>query len=228
MPALAALVQPKVPTPGRHRAGLRARYRLIGQPLPPAHFCGYWATHLADIRYDPTPNPLYTRLRQTLASTELFVWTSIVDGLFAGNNFDPARICSPYGNYSILPCRHACTTQTWDFEPVMRRLLAPCDPGSGAVIDPNAIPAYPNCDGKVWLNARIDGHLDEPHEPARARLQQWLNATQGDQLLIVEIGPGFNTPSVSRWPVPHVVRGVRPTIPFPVQRTARHGRATAT
>lgn len=42
--------------PALHRLGLRSRY-LVGVPLPPELWWGYWAVHIDDIRFSPAPNP---------------------------------------------------------------------------------------------------------------------------------------------------------------------------
>lgn len=42
--------------PALYRLGLRSRY-LVGVPLPPELWWGYWAVHIDDIRFSPEPNP---------------------------------------------------------------------------------------------------------------------------------------------------------------------------
>ncbi len=99
--------------PALHRRGLRARYQLIGVDLPQPLLWGYWARHLADIRFDPSPNSLYQRRRALVGDRDYFVMTSNVDALFERNGFDPDRIWTPQGDYGRYQCDTPCCRQTW-------------------------------------------------------------------------------------------------------------------
>ncbi|WP_143466996.1 hypothetical protein [Lentzea kentuckyensis] len=82
--------------------------------------------------------------------------------------------------------------------------LATYDVESGEV---SAIPSCPRCGGPVFLNVhKGPEYVPDHYLPDGQRLREWLG---GDgRLLVVEIGAGFNTPSVIRWPVESLVRGM--------------------
>ncbi|MBP2471980.1 NAD-dependent SIR2 family protein deacetylase [Crossiella equi] len=187
--------------PALHRLGLRSRY-LVGVPLPPAMMWAYWAVHIDDIRFSPGPNPLYRRLRALVGDTDHWVLTSNVDGLFARNGFDPARVHTPQGDYARYQCRRPCTTQTWPIRPVLDRLLAVLDRNQGMITDLAALPACPNCGGEVFPLVRVGPEFqDGDFEPTAHGLSVWLDGLPHDtRLLVLEIGAGFNTPGVIRRP----------------------------
>jgi NAD-dependent SIR2 family protein deacetylase len=192
--------------PALHRRGLRARYQLIGRPLPPPLMWGYWATHVADIRFSPGTHRVYQQLRALVGDRDHFVMTSNVDGLFERNGFDPDRIFTPQGDYAYYQCETPCTGRTWDSRPIIDAAAAAYDPSTGEVTDPAALPACPNCGGEVFLNVRkgpeflVDGYL-----PAGRRLQEWLSTTDpASSLLVLDIGSGHNTPGVIRRPMERV------------------------
>ena len=193
--------------PALYQLGLRSRY-MVGVPLPPAQLWGYWAVHINDIRYDPTPNPLYQHLCALIGDKDHWVMTSNVDGLFARNGFRPDRIFTPQGDYARYQCTTPCTPITWDSRPLVDRLLAVYDPATGAITDPDALPSCPDCGGDVEINVRIGPEfVDAPYLPAGRRLQDWLTTTPADsRLLILEFGAGFNTPGVIRQPGEHLTR----------------------
>ncbi|MFI5844508.1 NAD-dependent protein deacetylase of SIR2 family [Catenuloplanes sp. NPDC051500] len=195
--------------PALHRRGLRARYQLIGTRLPAPLMWGYWATHVADIRFGPGPHPVYERLRALVGDREHVVLSSNVDGLFARNGFDPERIFTPQGDYARYQCEVPCTRETWDSRPIVEAALAAYDPATGEVTDPAAIPACPRCGGEVFLNVRKGPEfIVDPHLAAGRRIQDWLEATPADaKLLVLDVGTGFNTPSVVRWPMERVALG---------------------
>jgi NAD-dependent SIR2 family protein deacetylase len=155
-----------------------------------------------DIRFDPAPNPLYRRLRAVIGGRDHFVLTSNVDGLFARNGF--ADVWTPQGDYGRYQCETPCTRETWESRPIVEAALATYDAESGEV---TAVPSCPRCGGPVFLNVhKGPEYVGDHYAPAGRRLRSWL-AGEG-RLLVVEIGAGFSTPSVIRWPVEAVVRGV--------------------
>ncbi|MEV7283803.1 NAD-dependent protein deacetylase of SIR2 family [Streptomyces sp. NPDC093252] len=193
--------------PALYRLGLRSRY-LVGVPLPPALWWGYWAVHIDDIRFGSAPNPLYQRLRALVGDRDHWVMTSNVDALFARNGFAADRVFTPQGDYGRYQCTTPCTTDTWDSEPLVDRLLSAYDPATGLVMDPDALPRCPRCGGEVEINVRIGPEfVDAPYLPNGRGLREWLGgAPDGSRLLILEFGAGFNTPGVIRHPDEHLTR----------------------
>ncbi|MFF7331810.1 NAD-dependent protein deacetylase of SIR2 family [Streptomyces sp. NPDC008150] len=199
--------------------GLRAQYQMIGLPMAPELLWGYWAVHVDYVRYDPRPNPLYQQLRELVGERDHFVWTSNVDGLFTRNGFAADRVYTPQGDYALYQCTGPCTRQVWDFTPVMERLLASVDPDTGAVTDPAAIPHCPRCGADVFLNVRLDASfIDDHFSPTGERLVSWLKDTPDPNLVVLDIGTGWNTPVVVRKPMENIAMA------FPASRLARINR----
>lgn len=192
--------------PALHQLGFRARYELIGRRLPPALHWGYWATHVADVRFGTDSNPVYQRLREAIGDRDHVVWTSNVDALFARNGFDPDRIFTPQGDYGLYQCETPCTRQVWGSREIIEQALAATDPRTGEVTDPAAVPTCPRCGGEVFLNVRKGPEfVEDPHMAQADVLRDWLGGIGDDERLIVlELGAGFNTPSVVRWPMERV------------------------
>lgn len=186
--------------PALHAAGFRARYQLIGARLPPTHLWGFWAIHTSDIRFDPHPNALYTRLRDLIGERDHFVMTSNVDALFARNGFDPTQVYTPQGDYGLYQCRTPCTRQVWNSQPVIDRALHSYDPDSGAIA-PDDVPRCPNCAGPTLLNVNLgSNYINDHFRPGLDALDTWLTTHKQRNLVIFEIGAGFNTPGVIRYP----------------------------
>lgn len=196
--------------PVLHQAGLRARYEMIGRDLPPEYLWGFWAVHTSDIRFNPAPSPLYQQLRGMVGDRDYFVMTSNVDQLFSRNGFDTDRMYTPQGDYGLYQCLTPCTREVWPSEPIIRAALDAYDPGTGKVA-PEAIPTCPNCGGQVFLNVYAGAwYINDHFQPGLGRLNDWLAETResGDSLAIVEIGAGFNTPGVIRWPSEQLARAL--------------------
>jgi NAD-dependent SIR2 family protein deacetylase len=201
--------------PALARRGLRARYELIGfDRWTPAQHWAYWATHVNNVRFGPRPHPVYARLRELTAGKDTFVITSNVDAMFTRNGFDPQRFFTPQGDYAAMQCRQPCRRVVWPSQPAVERLLGVIEPNELVVTDATAIPACPHCGGEVFLNVRLDaGFVSEPYREQAMRLDRWLRDAPDHPLLIIEIGAGFNTPSVVRWPI-EALAAARPSARF--------------
>lgn len=190
------------------RLGLRCRYDTFGYPWPsPAVQWGWIARHLEETRYAPPPDPTpYEDLRRLTARHDRFVLTSNADDLFERSEFDPARIWTRQGSYARLQCLTPCSRDTWLTEPWYQAALPQVDLRTERLDDPALHPRCPRCGGPVMLNVRGgDWFIEEPYEPQGERFVRWLQGTAGGRLLVLDVGTGFNTPTVIRWPAESIV-----------------------
>lgn len=133
-----------------------------------------------------------------------FVMTSNVDGMFEKNGFDKDRIFTPQGDFAYLQCATPCHNGVWPSKPVIEPLAATVDPEVGEVPEGVDLPTCPRCGGPATMNVRGgDWYVEEPHMVKGRALNRWLAETQRTKkrLAIIEVGAGFNTPVVIRWPV---------------------------
>ncbi|MCY1041599.1 hypothetical protein OV208_09760 [Corallococcus sp. bb12-1] len=57
------------------------------------------------------------------------------------------------------------------------------------------------------MNVRLDaGFVEAPYVEQAQRFRQWLHEGAKSRILVIEIGAGFNTPSVVRWRMEHLVQ----------------------
>lgn len=189
------------------RRGFRAQYQLIGYSgLTPAQHWGYWSTHVHHVRFGEDARPVYQSLLRLVQGKDSFVLTSNVDMLFARGGFDEARLFTPQGDYARMQCMRPCSRETWPTRPLIERCLAAMDPVTQEVTRADALPSCPRCGGSVFMNVRLDAaFLEEPYVEQARRFQQWLREGAARRLLVLEVGAGFNTPSVVRWRMEHLV-----------------------
>jgi NAD-dependent SIR2 family protein deacetylase len=193
--------------PALVRRGLKAAYQMIGySELSEAAFWGFWSVHVRQMRFADGRSPVYEGLLRLVRGKDCFVLTTNVDALFVRNGFDPERVWSIQGDYAFLQCLRPCTTEFWPSAPPLQRALAAIDPTTQDVADPACVPRCIHCGGNVFMNVRGgDWFLEEPYRPQRERWRAWFGGIPHvERLLLLDVGSGFNTPSVVRWPMERI------------------------
>ena len=89
---------------------------------------------------------------------------------------------APCGNDSWQQCRDACTKDIWEPGEVPDGVCPHC----GAPLIPNTVAA--------------EHYIEEGYLPQWQAYTRWLAGTLNKELLILELGVGFGTPTVIRWP----------------------------
>jgi NAD-dependent SIR2 family protein deacetylase len=157
------------------------------------------------IRFQTPPHEVYTSLFRLVEQKEHFVITSNVDGMFVKGGFAEKRVFTPQGDYARYQCLTPCTTETWPVAPIIERILPTIDPATQEITDLTAIPRCPRCGGPVFANVRGGPwFVEEPYLEQEQRFTDWVTASSEKRLVILEIGAGFNTPGVIRWPLEQI------------------------
>jgi NAD-dependent SIR2 family protein deacetylase len=190
--------------PALAKRGLTAAYQMIGySDLPQSAFWGFWSVHVTQMRFSDGRSPVYQGLLRLVRGKSCFVLTTNVDAMFVRNGLDPDRVWSIQGDYAFLQCLRPCTTEVWPGAPVLQRALRAIDAKTQEVADPECIPRCIRCGGSVFMNVRGgDWFVEEPYRPQMERWRAWFGGMSSEErLLLIDIGTGFNTPSVVRWPM---------------------------
>jgi NAD-dependent SIR2 family protein deacetylase len=131
--------------------------------------------------------------------------TSNVEAMFLRHGFDADHLWTPQGDFAHMHCtarrRAACAALVWKSEPIIQRLLHHLDPNTEEV-DAAVVPQCPECGGTVFFNVREDAtFVESPYLEQAERCIQWVASAMRSPLLILELGAGFNTPGVVRFPL---------------------------
>jgi NAD-dependent SIR2 family protein deacetylase len=182
--------------------GHRMQYEFVGDHFwaEPAKWA-YWATHLNHTFYEFPPSPLYRKLHAIVRDKDFYVITSNADGLFIKSGFEADRVFQAQGNYERLKCTRSCTPETWDTKPFIDRILDHIDYETLQVADPAVLPTCPYCGAPLFVAFRER----EEYAEQEADYRRWLGGVWDKKLVVIEIGVGFNTPGVIRWPFERLV-----------------------
>ena len=178
---------------------------LGGMGLPPLLQWGYLSHQLELVRFGRIDHPAYRLQFEALAERDHFIFTSNVDALYERHGFDPDRIYTPQGDYARMQCVGPCSEATWNTRKYLEQIREQTDPATWQLRDESLVPSCPICSGPMFMNVRAaHWFLETPYLPQRQRLINWLDAAAQRKLLTIEIGAGFNTPGVIRWPVEQI------------------------
>lgn len=160
---------------------------------------GYWSKHSMINRFLPPALPLYQMLYHMVQDKEHFVLTTNVDHQFQKAGFADENIFATQGDYGMIQCEKGCHAKTYDAEKLFRQMD---HARQDCAIPSYMVPKCPVCGGNMVMHLRCDQHFVEDahwHEAAR-RYQAFLEHTANRKTVLLELGTGFNTPAIIRFP----------------------------
>ena len=158
-----------------------------------------WARHIWFCRYRPDGLPLYKALLRVVSGKDYFVFTTNVDAQFEKSGFDVDRIFACQGDYGLFQTESGRSTQLYPNEQMVRRMMA-------ATVDcripTDLIPRDTETGERLVPNLRVDDHfVEDDHWYQQAeRYQQFVEQHRDGRLVLLELGVGFNTPGIIRFP----------------------------
>ncbi len=167
-----------------------------------------WAyfSHMALIAgIDLDVTPLHKTLLEALRGKKLFLLTTNVDGQFEKAGLSPEQIFATQGSYRKIQCRRGCHPKTYDAEELFRQMD---QARKKARIPSHLVPRCPVCGGEMAMNLRSDNYFveDEDWDAAEERFSRFLSECRGKKTVLLELGVGFNTPTIIRFPFEKLLR----------------------
>lgn len=150
-------------------------------------------------RYDAKVGDLYFKLLDLVSRKPYFVITTNVDAQFERAGFNPERIFAVQGDYGKFQCTIPCHDTLYNNQSQISEMVAQ---QVDCQIPSELVPYCPVCGEPMMLHVRIDQSFVENSDwqLARQRYSDFLNQFHNKKLLLLELGVGFNTPSIIRFP----------------------------
>ena len=137
--------------------------------------------HLSDLK------AAYEELYQLIQDKDYYIVTTLTDGAIYEMPFDKNRIVAPCGNIHWRQCSKACTKDIWE---------------EGEVPDD----ICPHCKAPLTGNTlKAETYIEEGYLPRWKDYMKWQTGTINRSLVILELGEGFSTPTVMRWPFEKII-----------------------
>ncbi len=160
---------------------------------------GYWCRFIYLQRYKEGPKPLYVKLLNMVKDKNYFVITTNVDHQFQLAGFSKERLFYTQGDYGLFQCSKPCHKKTYENEKQILEMLHSLKDG---FIPSNLIPKCPICGEEMAMNLRSNETFveDEGWNKAADRYEQFLQENKNKKILFLELGVGFNTPGIIKYP----------------------------
>ena len=199
------------------RYGIRDMYSGGFYPFPTQEeFWAYWSRYIYINRYMDAPKPVYEKLLSLVKDKDYFVLTTNVDHCFQKAGFDKHRLFYTQGDYGLFQCSEPCCQKTYDNGAAIREMLAaqgyamkadgtlflPEGSTPKMAVPTELIPRCPRCGKPMTMNLRCDDTFvqDEGWHRAAERYSSFLRTREGQKILFLELGVGFNTPVIIKYP----------------------------
>ena len=165
----------------------------------PEEHWAYWSRYISINRYQDAPKTVYADLLALVQGKDYFVITTNVDHQFQKAGFAKERLFYTQGDYGLFQCSVPCCQETFDNETVIREMVRRQE---NMKIPTELIPTCPHCGRPMTMNLRADDTFVEDagwHAAAR-RYEAFLRAHKGKKILFLELGVGYNTPVIIKYP----------------------------
>ena len=165
----------------------------------PEEHWAYWSRYIYINRYMDAPKPVYNDLLKLVQDKDYFVITTNVDHCFQKAGFDKKRLFYTQGDYGLFQCSEPCCQETFDNEAVIREMVKRQE---DMKIPTELLPTCPHCGKPLTMNLRSDDTFveDKGWHRAAERYENFLQTRAGQKILFLELGVGYNTPVIIKYP----------------------------
>ena len=162
------------------------------------------------------PKSTYADLLRLVQDKDYFVLTTNVDHCFQKAGFDKKRLFYTQGDYGLFQCSKPCCKRTWENESIIRNMIQaqgfiigehneltiPDGTVTAMSVPSDLLPRCPNCGRPLTMNLRSDDKFveDEGWQDAAVEYEAWVTAHQDQHVVYLEIGVGYNTPVIIKYP----------------------------
>ena len=180
--------------------GIQDMYSGGFYPFPTQEaFWAYWSRYIYINRYQDAPKPVYDDLLKLVQDKDYFVITTNVDHCFQKAGFDKKRLFYTQGDYGLFQCSEPCCQETFENEAMIRKMVKRQE---NMKVPTELLPTCPHCGKPLTMNLRSDDKFveDEGWHRAAARYENFLRTREGQKILFLELGVGYNTPVIIKYP----------------------------
>lgn len=149
----------------------------------------------------------YNKIYKIIKDKSYFVITTNTDKLIYKSKLEESKIVAPCGNELMLQCVDGCEEIIWEGKGYIDNIMEKLDSIMISIqekkwdeID-SLIPRCPNCNKKAIFNVRSEAnsYIETGYLEQWKKYLDWLMKTLNKKILMIELGEGFDNPTVIRW-----------------------------
>lgn len=161
-------------------------------------YWAYFSLYVYINRFDIEENETYLNLYNIVKDKNYFVITTNVDGRFVDSKFDKDKIFAVQGDFALFQCSKPCRQETFYNEKYIREMIKY---KKEMKIPTELIPKCPYCGRNMSMNLRADDTFvqDKNWDEQKSRYEKFLKMSDNSKILFLELGVGFNTPSIIKY-----------------------------
>ena len=158
----------------------------------------YWAKHI-NYLYNVDAKEVCMKLYELLKDKNYFVITTNVDGQFLKAGFAEDKVFEVQGSLSKIQCSVGCHNKLYDDLDLVKEMIKK---DHDCKVPTELVPICPVCHEKMEVNLRKDAFFveDEHWDKLNDNYENFIKQNKNKKLLLIELGVGFNTPSIIRFP----------------------------
>ncbi len=162
----------------------------------------YWAfmSRMVNLnRYTDFESKIHQNLLSLLDEKDYFVLTTNVDHLFQRSGYEKNRLFYTQGDFGLFQCSLPCHQNTYDNKELILNMVSK---QKNMRIPSELIPTCPVCGRNMSMNLRSDSTFveDSGWHNADYSYKSFLKKHEDSRLLLIEIGVGFDTPGIIKYP----------------------------
>lgn len=162
----------------------------------------FWAKHMYvnDIGIGATK--LYKDVLELMKNKKYFVITTNVDDQFYKAGVDKAKVFATQGSYRYIQCKEACHNQLYDATELVKEMVEKTKDCKIPIELVPVCPVCPVCGEKMDVHVRVDANFvqDDDWYKQDEKYGEFLDNTKDKNVVLLELGVGFNTPGIIRIP----------------------------
>lgn len=168
-------------------------------------YWGYWSKQalLGGIELDVTP--LHKVVLDIISNKNIFVLSTNVDAQFTKAGLSEDKIFCTQGDYFHIQCAKGCHNKIYNAVDLFHQMDKARRDGK---VPKYLVPKCPVCGGAMDMNLRKDEYFvqDKAWYEAEKRFSDYMSEAVDKNLVLLELGVGFNTPTIIRFPFEKLVR----------------------
>lgn len=159
----------------------------------------HWARHIDVNRYLMPATQLYQEILEMVKTKKYFVISTNVESQFVKSGFPTEKVFAVQGDYSYIQCAKGCHDKLYYNEELVKQMVSQTNE---CKVPSELIPCCPVCGGDMDVNLRHNAFFvqDEEWYKADKRYGKFLDESEGKNIVYLELGVGFNTPGIIRYP----------------------------